>query len=104
MASAVHLRYDLHAARLPSDVRDRLLALGDSRITEAGVVVIKAQSHRRQEQNRVEAIERLVELVRRAARPPRKRIPTNPTRASQRRRVEAKKRRGDIKRLRRKDW
>jgi ribosome-associated protein len=97
VASAVHLRFDVRSARLPDAVKARLLASNDRRITGEGVVVIKAQRHRTQERNREDALARLQALVDRAAHaaPPRK--PTRPTRASQRRRVEGKQRRGEIK-------
>ncbi len=100
VASAVHLRFDLNASSLPPAHRRRLLALGDQRISKAGVLVIKAQGGRSQEQNRREALERLRELLASTARTPRKRIRTRPTRASQRRRVEHKKRLGRLKALR----
>ena len=100
VASAIHLRFDIHASSLPEAVKQRLLARGDQRITEDGVVVIKAQSHRTQERNRQEALERLRKLVLEATRVPTKRVPTKPTRAAKKRRLEAKKKRGDLKKLR----
>lgn len=100
VSSAVHLRFDVRASSLPDRVKDALCALGDYRITKEGVVVIKAQSHRSQELNRAEAIERLLDMVRVAARPVVLRRATRPTLASQRRRVEGKTQRGAIKRLR----
>jgi ribosome-associated protein len=101
VSSAIHLRFDVRASSLPQDVKDRLLALRDSRITGEGVVVIKAQQHRSQDQNRAEALERLQALVRQAAARPKLRRATKPTRGSKRRRLEAKKRRSEVKALRR---
>ncbi|WP_459614416.1 alternative ribosome rescue aminoacyl-tRNA hydrolase ArfB [Bordetella sp. 2513F-2] len=100
VSSAVHLRFDVPASSLPEPVKAALLAMDDRRITKEGVIVIKSQSSRSQEQNRAQAVERLLELVRAAARPVRVRRATRPTLASQRRRVESKVRRGQIKRLR----
>lgn len=102
VSSAVHLRFDIRASSLPPECQDRLLALHDSRITRDGVVVIKAQAQRTQERNRADALERLQALIRRADTVARRRVPTKPTRASQRRRVEEKVRRGRVKSLRRK--
>ena len=101
VSNAVHLRFDIRASSLPLPVKERLLALRDARISGVGVVVIKAQRHRSLELNKAEALERLYELVRRAAHTPRKRKPTRPTRSSQRKRLECKIQRGRIKALRR---
>ena len=100
VSSAIHLRFDVRASSLPDDVKERLLAMRDSRITDDGVVVIKAQQHRSQDQNRYEAIERLQQLVRSAAARPKLRRATRPTRGSKQRRLESKKRRSQIKALR----
>jgi ribosome-associated protein len=100
VASAIHLRFDLHSTSLPQAVRRRLVDSGDSRITADGVVVIKAQNHRTQEKNRSEALARLKDLILDATRVPRKRIPTRPSRAAKRKRLEAKKKRGQLKKLR----
>lgn len=97
VASAIHLRYDVMASSLPEDVRERLLALPDRRIGSDGVVVIKAQRHRTRERNLADALERLQELVDRAAAVPRKRVPTRPGLAARRRRLDAKRRRGELK-------
>ncbi|KPK04123.1 MAG: hypothetical protein AMJ64_14350 [Betaproteobacteria bacterium SG8_39] len=97
VSNAVHLRFDVRASSLPEAVKQRLLALGDARITRTGVVVIKAQRHRSLELNRAEAIARLEALVASAARVPRKRRPTRPSRGAKQRRLEAKTRRGQIK-------
>jgi ribosome-associated protein len=101
VSNAIHLRFDVRASSLPEEVKMRLLALRDQRITSDGVVVIKAQQHRSLEKNREDALARLHEVVARAAAVPRRRKPTKPTRASQRRRVEGKVRRGQVKALRR---
>lgn len=100
VASAIHLRYDLNQAGLPETVRQRLMASGDQRISEQGIVVIKAQRYRTQQRNREDALRRLQALLDRAAAPPRKRLPTRPSRAARRKRIENKKRRGRTKSLR----
>ncbi len=100
VSNAVHLRYDIGASSLPDAVKERLLVLGDQRINRDGVVVIKAQSHRSLEMNRQDAIDRLRELIAAAAHVPKTRRPTKPTRSSQRRRVEGKVQRGQVKALR----
>ncbi|MCF7203559.1 alternative ribosome rescue aminoacyl-tRNA hydrolase ArfB [Pseudomonas oligotrophica] len=97
VSSAVHLRFDIGASSLPAFYKERLLALRDSRITEGGVVVIKAQRYRTQEQNRADALERLVELIRSVTKVEKARRPTRPTLASKTRRLEGKTRRGAIK-------
>ena len=104
VSSAIHLRFDIGASSLPERVKARLLASNDQRITQDGVLVIKAQNHRTQEKNRSEALERLRELVLAATRVPRKRIPTRPGRAAREKRLDAKKKRGTIKKLRRADF
>ncbi len=100
VSSAVHLRFDVAASSLPGAVKARLLSLKDHRITRDGVVVIKSQQHRSQDMNREEALRRLHELVDLAAVVPKARRPTRPTRASKKRRLEGKIRRGRIKALR----
>jgi len=101
VSSAIHLRFDVAASSLPEAVKARLLARGDSRITRDGVVVIKAQQHRSQDMNRAEALRRLHEMVGEAARVPKPRRATRPTKASKKRRLEAKLRHKRIKQLRR---
>ena len=102
VASAVQLRFDVGASpSLPEDVRHRLAGLAGRRLTSDGVLVIDARRFRSQERNRADARERLVALIARAALPPRKRIPTRPTLASRRARLESKKRRAETKRGRR---
>jgi len=101
-ATAVQLRFDVRRSpSLPDDVRRRLERLAGSRLTREGVLVLQAQGHRSQKRNREDALARLVELVRAAARPPVPRKPTKPTRASKRRRLEHKKKHGALKALRR---
>jgi len=100
VASAIHLRFDIRASSLPEFYKERLLALSDNRITQDGVIIIKAQQYRTQEQNRDDALERLAELVRSAVRVEKARRPTRPTRSSQRKRIEKKKQRGNIKAMR----
>ncbi len=100
VSSAVHLRFDVHASSLPADVKARLLALNDTRITDEGVVVLKAQRFRSQDKNRQDAMARLNELVQGVARPPRVRKATRPTLASRQRRLEGKTQRSQVKALR----
>ena len=102
VSSALHLRYDIRASSLPDAVKTRLLASGDARITGEGVVVIKAQRYRSQEQNRADAIARLTAMIEAATTVPKARRATRPTRASQRRRVESKVKHGQVKAARRK--
>jgi ribosome-associated protein len=99
-ANAVHLRFDVARSSLPDTVKQRLLARPDRRLSKDGIVVIKAQQFRSLEQNRDAALERLAELIRSAAHVPRTRKATQPTKASQRRRVDEKTRRGRVKTLR----
>ena len=101
LASAVQLRFDVrHSPSLPPDVRERLEGLAGARLTRDGVLVIIAQRHRTQLRNRQDALDRLTDLIRRAAIAPRRRRPTKPTPASRERRIESKKRRAGIKKLR----
>ena len=102
VASGVQLRFDVRSSSLPVAYRQGLLAMRDQRITKDGVVVIKAQDHRTQEQNREAARNRLRDLIRRAAQPPKKRRPTRPSRSSQRKRKEEKQRHKQKKALRKK--
>jgi ribosome-associated protein len=102
VSTAVQLRFNVRdSGSLPDEVKRRLARLAGRRMTEEGILILEAKQHRTQEQNRQEAIDRLVELVRRAAEKPKVRKRTRPTAESQRRRLEAKRRRGEIKRLRR---
>jgi ribosome-associated protein len=102
VSSAVQLRFDVvNSMSLPEDVRRRLQRLAGKRITVDGILVIEARQFRTQEENRQAAIERLVQLVRRAAAKPRLRKRTHPSLASQQRRLEKKHRRSEVKRIRR---
>ena len=97
VSSAVHLRFDIAASTLPEALKARLLAVRDQRITDEGVVVIKAQSHRSQDMNRAEALQRLAQLVRSAERVPRVRRATKPTYGSTQRRLQGKSQRAQVK-------
>ena len=101
VSNAVHLRFDVRASTLPETVKARLLAHSDRRITAEGVVIIKAQRYRSLDQNRADALARLQRLVDGAAVAPRPRKATKPTAGSQRRRIDSKVRRGEIKAARR---
>ena len=102
VASAVQLRFDVkNSHSLPEDVRTRLMRLAGNRLTSDGVLVIEAKQFRTQEQNRQDAVDRFVNLVRKAMVKPKLRRKSGPTAESKRRRLEAKRRRGEIKRLRR---
>lgn len=100
VSSAIHLRFDIPASSLPDAVKQRLLASGDSRISQDGVLVLKAQQHRTQEQNRAAALVRLQAIVDAVALPPKPRRATRPTAASKRRRLEGKSERSALKSLR----
>ena len=100
VSNAIHLRFDVRASSLPEAVKARLLARRDARISDDGVVVIKAQRFRSLEKNREDAIARLREIVAAAARVPVERRPTRPTLASKRRRLDEKAQRGKVKALR----
>ena len=100
VSSAVHLRFDVGSSSLPEEFKQRLLQLNDQRITKDGVVIIKAQEYRNQEQNRNEALRRLKALLQSVAEKPKPRVATKPTRSAQKRRMESKTRRGATKSLR----
>jgi len=102
VSSAIHARFDIAASSLPEPVKQRLLALKDQRITAEGVVVVKAQTQRTQELNRVEALRRLQALIDSVATPPVPRKATKPTRGSKLRRLEGKSQRAEVKAGRRK--
>jgi ribosome-associated protein len=100
VSCAVHARFDIAASSLPPEVKTRMLEMRDSRITQEGVLVLKAQQSRSLDQNKEDALRRLQELVDKAAEVPLVRRPTRPTRGSQRRRLDAKTRSGQVKALR----
>jgi len=100
VASAIHLRFDIKASSLPEFYKERLLQLSDQRITKDGVVVIKAQEYRSQEQNREEALRRLQELIRSAIAVVKKRKPSRPSLSAKRKRLDSKAKRGQIKTMR----
>jgi ribosome-associated protein len=97
VSSAAHLRFDVMASSLPEDIKQRLLAVADQRITEGGVIVIKAQTHRSLPRNQADALARLQALVDGVLEPDAPRRATKPTRASKRRRLEGKAQRGQTK-------
>jgi ribosome-associated protein len=101
VSTAIHLRFDIRTSSLPQFYKDELLKLRDSRISDDGVITIKAQQHRTQERNREDALDRLRVLIQSVAIPRKKRRPTRPTKASQNRRIESKKKQGRLKTLRR---
>jgi ribosome-associated protein len=100
VSSAIHLRFDIDASSLPQECRERLKALGDRRISQEGIVVIKAQRFRSREKNREDALARLRDLVRRALLVHKARRPTRPTKGSQQKRMDRKTKRSETKRLR----
>ncbi len=102
VSSAIHLRFDIHASSLPELYKTRLLQRSDQRISSDGVITIKAQQFRSQEQNRADALNRLRELIKAAGMIPKKRRPTRKSRNSIKRRLESKSKRGQIKSMRKK--
>ena len=100
VSTAIHLRFDIQASSLPDFCKRRLLSVQDHRISSEGIVVIKAQRYRSQELNRKDALERLEALIARAMKRTRSRKPTRPTAASRRKRMDDKKARGRLKKLR----
>jgi ribosome-associated protein len=105
VATAAQLRFDVGSSSLPAEVKTRLNQLAGKRVTDEGVLLIEAKRFRTQEQNREDAIERFIELVRKALVKPRTRKKTKPTQASKEERLKKKKRRGEIKKMRQsKEW
>lgn len=100
VATAIHLRFDINASSLSPLYKERLLNLGDRRITKDGIVIIKAQQHRTQEQNREDALMRLKLLIKSILLTPQKRKPTKPSRSANRKRMDSKTKRGQVKALR----
>ncbi len=102
VSSAIHLRFDIGNSSLPAHYKERLLALKDSRITDDGIIVLKAQQYRTQEKNREDALQRLALLIRRAGQVAKKRKPTRPSQAARKKRMDGKTRKGQTKALRKK--
>lgn len=102
VSSAIHLRFDINASSLPEFYKERLLGLKDKRLTKDGVIIIKAQQYRTQEQNKEDAINRLIELIQAATVVVKMRKATKPTRSSQRKRMDSKSKRGQLKQNRKK--
>ncbi|HEY8570652.1 alternative ribosome rescue aminoacyl-tRNA hydrolase ArfB [Microbulbifer sp.] len=100
VSSAIHLRFDVMASSLPEEIKTRVLALRDQRISSDGIVVIKAQRFRTQEKNREDALARLRELIASVLKTPKKRVATKPTKGSRERRLQHKSRRGQVKTMR----
>jgi len=101
VSTAVQLRFDVNASSLPDEIKTRLISIAGSRMTTEGVLVIDAREHRTQAQNREAARARLIDFIERATHRPKKRRPTKPGRAAKEKRIESKKRRGDVKAARR---
>src|SRR5210317_1252419 len=104
VSSAIHLRFDIRGSSLPGQIKERLLNSQDQRITADGVLVIKSQNHRTQDKNRQEAISRLRQVILDATQVPKKRIPTRPGRAAKQKRLDSKKKRSLLKKLRARDY
>ena len=102
VSSAVHLRFDIRKSSLPETYKEKLLATSDQRVSNDGIIIIKAQRFRSQDKNREDALQRLQELIKSATAVQKKRKPTKPTRGSQKRRVDSKSKRGKLKSLRKK--
>ena len=100
VSSAIHLRFNIHASSLPVFYKERLLKIKDRRISKEGIIIIKAQKFRTQEKNRVDALERLQDLIKKAAVTQKSRRPTRPSQGAKKRRMDSKKLRGKIKLLR----
>jgi len=100
VSTAVHLRFDISASSLPDFYKERLLLLNDQRITKEGVIVIKAQEYRSQEKNKEDALARLLSLVKSVTVVQKKRRPTKPSRSSQKKRMDSKTKKGQLKNLR----
>jgi len=100
VSAAMHLRFDIAESSLPAFYKERLFELKDKRITKEGIIVIKAQQHRSQEQNRDEAMERLAELIKSVNKVQKKRVSTKPTKGSVKRRLNSKKKHSQKKSLR----
>lgn len=104
VSSAIHLRFNIGNSALPDWLKSKLLESKDSRITKDGVLIIKAQQFRTQEKNREDALQRLVQIIAKATEKKAFRIPTKPSKSAKRKRLDAKGRRGEVKKLRRVDY
>lgn len=102
VSSAVHLRFNIRQSSLPDNFKEKILSYSDQRISKDGIIIIKAQKFRSQEKNRIDALDRLKEVISSATAVQKKRKPTKPTRGSQKRRVDSKNKRGKVKSLRKK--
>lgn len=100
VSTAIHLRFDISDSSLPGSVKERLLSMGDQRISKEGIIVIKAQTHRSQEKNREDAFNRLKNLILKAAHVSKKRKPTRPSKRAKNKRMDHKSKRGKLKKLR----
>lgn len=100
VSTAIHLRFSIEQSNLPEEYKFRLMQLKDHRITAEGMIIIKAQNYRSQEKNRADALERLVELIKKVSSVPTKRRKTKPSKGSVKKRLDSKQRRGDLKKLR----
>ena len=100
VSSAIHLRFDIQRSSLPDFYKERLLAYSDQRISSDGIIVIKAQNHRDQERNKEDAMQRLCQLIQEATKVEKQRRATKPTRSSQRKRMDKKTQRGQVKKNR----
>jgi ribosome-associated protein len=100
VSSAIHLRFDINASSLPEFYKERLLALSDNRLTESGVLILKAQKFRTQEKNRLDALDRLVQIIKNATVTKKARKSTKPSRSSQKKRMDSKTKQGNTKKLR----
>jgi ribosome-associated protein len=102
VSSAIHLRFDINKSSLPDFYKERLLALRDRRITNEGVIIIKAQQHRTSGKNKTDALERLAALIKQVAHIPKKRTPTRPSKCARKKRMDSKTRRSRVKNMRKK--
>lgn len=100
VSSAIHLRFDIQQSSLPDWLKNKLLSQNDSRVTKEGILIVKAQQHRTQEMNREDALSRLSAIIEKATIRQAFRIPTKPSKAAKRKRMDAKSRRSDVKKLR----
>ena len=100
VSTAVQLRFDIRASKLPPEVKERLIGLGGRRVTDSGVLIISSRGTRRRELNRTDALEKLVSLIRKACERPKRRVKTRPSKAKKEKRIEGKKARGGVKKMR----